>query len=745
MPRNKIRSNQVSTFDGSVAQPENFDIQILTSSSLQIGAGRVRRSDGTTWTFAGGTLPLAHINSGDGTWYIGIDPNDSVTNSEALGPICPKMHALGARIHSCMVWLAKITRTGSTVVINERYAPEWPKSAITRFKRKCAASNGTSSIGSPVRIAVIGTSLSNFTLGSSNASLATANTNCNWYSLLFSSGGLAANYRIPGIATVNLRFTVDNVSMGSNNHMYHAMWLADCIEGVSQANGLGQAWAVRPGSLSKRAAASQKSVLRSPFFSQPYDLVILDSLPNGGSHKLAHIDNIVRKLRAVGTEVVLVTGGSISNPSYTDGAAIYHDGIRLIAENRGCDIADRNGFLKERIDLFSDRADAINDTNGNTTNIGILNDTIHPTYRPRGEGIVAEAIRSVINDLPQEAKAANPLVSNRLLYADETLNRSTQAPFFPAHYEFCAFPAATSGTITYEAGNTTIYNTGGGIPAGVKMPETAFGGKTAGSTSAADAPLMVLGAGASVRFSHPFAVGATLLVQNDSVSWGITATDGTNTLLTLTEDGSNGTRGMHYDITTVGVTTNWLPTQSNTQAGGPFWNGSITINRTSGSPKIRGILWHVPGEVEDFIPADMVLTGTWNNTTADAGTVLGCRGTNSSVATDYAEFVCEGRMAFLHLEQGTAGGFVDVWVNGFKVLTGAANNAGDLYRASIGHAHIKVIPPTSMAPASGLPSELGTSQRMHIRVAYNGSQNASAVAASGDNYRLKVCGVSVIK
>jgi hypothetical protein len=498
---------------------------------------------------------------------------------------------------------------------------------------------------------------------------------------------------------------------------------------------------VRPGSLPKRAAASQKPVLRSPFFTQPYDLVILDSLPNGGSHKLAHIDNIVRKLRAVGTEVVLVTGGGISGTGFPDAAAAFHDGLRLIAENRGCDIADRNGFLKERIDLFSDRANAIN----NVQSDSVLNDTIHPVYRRSGEGVAAEAIRSVINDLPQEARVANPSALNRVVYVDETLNRTTQAPFFPTHYEFCAFPSATSGTITYEAGNSVIYNTGGNIPAGVKMPETAFGGKTAGSTSAADAPVMVLGSGASVRFSHPFAVGATILVQNDSVAWGLTASDGTNTLLTLTEDGGNGTRGMHYDITTVGTTTNWLPTQSNTQPGGPWWNGSITLTQTSGAPKIRGILWHVPGEVEDFVPADMMFTGTWANTTADGGTVLGCRGTNNSATTDFAEFVCEGRMAFLHLEQGTAGGFVDVWVNGFKVLTGASANAGDTYKASIGHAHIKVIPPSTMAAASGLPAELGTSQRMHIRVAYNGSQNASAVAASGDNYRLKVCGVSVIK
>lgn len=44
-----------------------------------------------------------------------------------------------------------------------------------------------------------------------------------------------------------------------------------------------------------------------------------------------------------------------------------------------------------------------------------------------------------------------------------------------------------------------------------------------------------------------------------------------------------------------------------------------------------------------------------------------------------------------------------------------------------------------------IPRDGHATLRLDIRVAYTGSQNGSAAAPAGNNYRLKICGISVVK
>jgi hypothetical protein len=751
MARNKVRNDQITIYNGVSSDNRYFNITINSPTQLSIGSGKLAQYDNTTWSFSGDTLTLPPTANGDGSWYIGIDPNTDVTNTG--NPICKKVHAFRHRMHSAMIWLCKINRTNNIVTITETYTPVWPKSSVNRFKSKAISSSGSGGIGAPIRIAVLGTSLSNFISASSKTNLDSDTVvNAEWYSLLFNSNVSTnpngSSYRIPGLTTSNTRFTIDNFSMGSNNHNYHAMWLADGVQCICQnPNSLGSTWAIRPGkSRRKLDPSNRKPILKSPFLTNPYDLVIFDSLPNGGSHKFLHMDNIIRKLREVGTEVVIVIGSTSHNGTVaSDGTESQRSYVKQIADARGCDIADCNDFIIEKIESVYPMDTMCNGGSTGTVaggkNIACpLADTIHPRNNRHGSGLWAEAIRGCINSLSQEAKQPDAALMKKAVSYELSSSASTSQPWMPTHYEFSSYPISGSSNITYESGNTVIYYPAGGIPAGVKMPETAYGGKTAASSSAADAPVMVIPLSGNLKFGHPFAIGATILVQNDSVAWGLRATDGTNTLTTINEDGSNGTRGMIYEITTFDSTTNWKPAVSNTQLGGPLWNGVLSLNSISGSPKIRGVLWHLPGEVEDILTTDMSFTGSWVDTTADNGNCLLAKATNSSSATDYCEFSCKGRCVMLHIEQGVSSGFIDVWVNDVKVIS-----AQDTFRSDIiGNGFVKILPPLGVSPTPNMP-DFGTSIDMNVRVAYTGNQNGSSSAPAGSNYRLKIAGASIIK
>lgn len=746
MPRQKVHSSQIADYNGAALTASGqFIPRVVSSTQIAVSSGSLEMADGTLYNFAGDTVNLPPLANGDGSWYIGIDPNPS---SVVGNPFCKKIHAFRYRIHSCMIWVCRVSRTGSAVTITERYRPEWPRSAITRFKAKCAAAS-TGALGAPIRIAVLGTSLSNHvnTSGGTNVDGGSTTGTVNWYSMLFqtnvSSFPNGASYRIPFLNSVNARFEIVNLSMGSNNVHWHAAWVAEGIEGVSSSNVPNTAWAVRKDSMEKRNASSWKRLADSPLITEPYDLVIIDSIPNGGTHKMMHLDNIVRKLRARGTEIVFTRALQTNAGATVDLLDTFIPDLVRIANVRGCDIADWASFVWEAIDAISPRTDGVNAA----TSIAPLNDTIHPRTNRFGEGLHTEALRSVINDLPQLPRVPDASMMNRQLIYDTTVS-SSLLQFQPTHYEFAAFPSSTSGTITYSAGTTAIYNPASGIPAGSKMPETAFGGKIPNTSADINAPVMLLGSGASVRFAHPFALGASILTEWDGTNaWTVNVTDGSTTITTLSQTSSSGSakgfmlEGPQFTTTAGG----WGAAQSSSKLAGPFNSHVLNINQVSGTPRIRGVLWHLPGEIEEVSTSRMRFVGTWaTGLTANGGVEAVCAGTNADATTSYCEFSVVGRGVFIHLEQLATSGFVDVWVNGEKVIT-----AQDTYLNGSFHGFLRVLPPVGMTYA-GSPSaflklpELGSALRMNVRIAYTGTNNASAVAPSGNSYRLKICGASVI-
>lgn len=724
-------------------------VSITISANATANGTIVLSTDNNLWEFAGGTGKLPHINNGDGEWYVGIDPNTHVTHPN---PLCSKVHVLRWKIHSSLVWICKVKRTAGVVTISEFYDIKWPKTGISRFKAKLEAAAATT--GAPVKIAILGTSLSNFAHLTTRLNLDTVptSTTCDWNSLLFANDVTSttaaqnsARYRMPYLTLLNGRFTVDNLSMSSNNVHYHSCWLADGMYSVSDGTPSSTV-AIRPGSVTKIAASEWKKLAKSPLINEPYDLVIIDTTPNGGTHKMAHLDNIVRKLTARGVEVVLVRALQTDGTANPDLLTFTIPDLVKIAEVRGCDVCDWASFCWEAIDRFATRTDGIN---GGTATPAyglnqVLQDSIHPSQNRNGNGLQAEALCSIFNMLPMEAKIPDSSMLNRVLINETSIDPAIQ-PFFPTHYEFQAFPNSIAGNVTYSAGAAGIY--GGNIVGSNKMPENVHG-KVAGSVLAATAPVIqITDDTGELKYSHPFAVGYDVLVDYNGSSYTFTVSDGTNTLKTcVASSGSlGGAKGFLFEGQQVTDTVNWMLAQSTAQLGGPFMNTTLTIKRlptTGANPRIRGVLWQLPGEVSEIMPSALAYTGTWSIDSASNGVQAIARGTDTT--SDYVDITCTGRMAFVHIEQTDASGIVDVWLNGEKIHTNL-----DTYRnVATGHGYLKILPRlggVGATAASGRLPELGTEVTMDIRVQYTGTNNGAAVAPTASKRRLKIIGVSVIK
>ncbi len=706
-------------------------VSFVTNTSVTLSANANSNSAAVAM-FTSGTTQLA-----DGSWYIGIDPNTWTRSTGVLGPICAKLHAFKWRIHTGMVWLARVTRTAGVVQVVETYTPQWPTSGLTRFKGKLMATDGTN--GAPVRIGIMGTSLSNFPALTTRLNLDSVptSTTSDWLSLLFAdditgttAAQTSASFRIPYRTVVSSRFTIDNVSMSSNNVHYHACWLADGVQGFSASGTPGTAWSIRPGSMEKAAVANWRSVRRSPFISNPYDLVIVDTTPNGGTHKMAHADNIVRKLRKVGTEVVLIRALQTDTTCVADLLTFTIPELVRIAQERGCDICDWASFHWEAVEQFVNPAEAF-DGGTATPAYGanqVFQDKIHPAQNRNGNGLSAEALRSLINDLPQAPSAGDSTMTDRVVVPEVTLPTASQS-LFPTHYEFSAFPASSAGSLSYSAGGAGIY--GGTIVGSSKMPENVHGGKTAGSVLAASAPVTSMNDGTAIlRYAHPFAIGADILVDYTGSAYGFNITDGASTIVPVAvTTGLGSAKGFLAEGPQATTVTNWRPAQSAAQLGGPWANTVLTLTYVSGTPLIRGVLWHLPGEIVDVPATEFRYVGTWSQGQAGPEGIQSVCATTST-ASDLAEVTVDGRMAFLCIEQGATSGPVNVWLNGEQIYSGLATTTAG---TQLGYLRIQpVLGGISAAAAAALP-ELGTSIPMQIRI-----QNVNASP-------LKIVGVHVVK
>jgi hypothetical protein len=259
----------------------------------------VRAFEVDGWTYPGGSGTVLP----NGTWFVGVDLYSR------------QVRCLPRNLHRGWVPLAKVVTDDAGVSAVTPLVPQVPATRLPRFTTKVLT-------GKAVRVVVLG------------SSLASGGQTTDWPGMLFNLASSVNDYRIPAAG-----ITADYAGVGGSPNAYQ-------LAQVGLAGRHGSAEITDAGYVTRSAnrfrAARFKDV----------DLVVLCCLANGGEQRLEIIETIVRKLRALGVEVLLTTDnaqGTTTDNAALANTALYVDGptVRRIADRYGCELADTAAYVAE--------------------------------------------------------------------------------------------------------------------------------------------------------------------------------------------------------------------------------------------------------------------------------------------------------------------------------------------------------------------------------------------------------------
>ena len=294
--------------------------------------------------FSGGSIEVR-----EGTWFIGVD-----LYSKRL--IC--LPRLG---HNGWVPAVKVTATSTSVVHIEDIPLTNPVCRIPNTLQKIVGRQS-------IEVTVMGSSL----MLAYDASY--------WPRMLFSQTYNTRQYRLPTTITTRYQALGGNASVSQ---------LSQC--GFSaQDNGKYSAAVL---DIPRGTVGYSASLVKS-------DLVVIGLLANSWEYNREIIEPVVRNLRKMGTEVLLVTDnqGSVTSgmtlSQYKDASTIYNDAswIFEVADKYGCAVADTAAYVLDayyRIGYDTVYVDEIHQKRNGTTLGG-------PTEQPvSGAEVWAKAVRSL--------------------------------------------------------------------------------------------------------------------------------------------------------------------------------------------------------------------------------------------------------------------------------------------------------------------------------------------------------------
>ena len=542
------------------------------------------------------TIPTATITlAASNTFYIGADLVDYT------------MHYLRRDYQDGMIWVAKITTDGTTVTNIEQISPIIPCSNIEGFKQKILGTQRD------VKVALIGDSITEGSAGGGTS----------WEDKLFDVAASSFGYNVPAIAN----FTVDNYGSGGATSHYGALLTAKAIKGGSgDYNSTGISWDAQD--QSNAFAIADYDVLRdSPIYRGGYDLVIIGFGVNGGTHKMAHLENTIKNLRDKNIDVIVLT------LNFRDGTMEEHitDGviIKKMCDRYGAALADTWSFMREL------------EYEGTST----LADTVHPN--DDGKTAYANSIRSVINDVVQPLGDNTPR-QGRTIKDEDNQYLSMN---FPNSSEFDGTPQNSTGTRIASSISNDLLN-----------PSIQFNGE-AKATS-----IIELEVGEVAYFSHGYASGFDIVIDGSTIGeFDYTQQNTTQIKGSVVHNSFTGNRPELAEGVQTGV---FVP-----ESGNLIGSHAIQIKCTSGTVKLYGILWHTY-KTNTVQFRDVTLVGEWANEAEDYGLP-------NSLYTDrdgdYVTFEYEGSSAYVLLGRGSAGGLIDIYLNGEIYITGQDLYSGGTY------------------------------------------------------------------
>lgn len=316
----------------------------LMSSNLNLLVPPIRIG---SFEFSGGSISVLP----SGTWYVGIELSSKLIRC---------LPRLG---HTGWIPIARVVTNETTITALDKIQPVMPKCRIPRAMEKLRR-------GESIKVTTLG------------SSLVEGSTNTKWSGMVFGGTvGSVSKYLLPGVPVLK------NIGLGGAPNMYSMAQLGFS----SQYNGtIGFDNAIYPATLTRHLAPyGRSSELHQ------YEIVVVALLANGGDYRLESLEPILRILKKMRKEVIVLTDnaqGPSTDFNVAMSAALFTDGPQLmrLADQYGFEIADTAAYVME----------AHIRNNG----VGIYSDTIHmaslapngPDQTPScGHELWARAIRSL--------------------------------------------------------------------------------------------------------------------------------------------------------------------------------------------------------------------------------------------------------------------------------------------------------------------------------------------------------------
>jgi lysophospholipase L1-like esterase len=380
-----------------VMLPSPVPFQVLAGSGLSVSV------DPGTLSFPGND-PIA-VPGGD----VMLKPNS--VNHIGIDLFDFSLHAFTRKIHSGAVFLADVTTDAEGIIQID--APRAVAARLSRVPKAQAAIRA----GNSLNVLLIGDSLTQGA-GASFSNI--------WSQLLFGDKARSSRWNL---LPLDPQLKYANAAAGGNTVLYGMSLVGTAIG----PNGAG--WATdHPDQAIFRTLYNDARLVSqgqlapesfpSPFLSNPPDLLVIGFGANAISDEAVYLETIIREFRSRGTEVILLT----SNRRFDGNTPMLanEELLQLVSDNQACAIADTYDYVEE----------------ANRNGIPTYADEVH--QNDEGQRRYAAAIRSVLNDLKQEA---DPLQAspNRITLA--TPNFFPPGRFPTATLVQC-FPNADTGSRT---------------------------------------------------------------------------------------------------------------------------------------------------------------------------------------------------------------------------------------------------------------------------------------------------------
>lgn len=411
--------------------------QIPSGFNLQVQPVNLFAAEGQMIRFPGGQVTL----------------QPSTTNYVVLDLQSHRLHVLKRFIHSGGVLLAKaVTDSHGITTVDEVPFPSISGSFIERTKAKLRNNES-------IRVVALGDSLF---LGLNSPS---------WFARIFDNKQAAGGFNLPNVNKV----TAADYSLGSQSANFGLMQLGTSIGQGNPSLFDHRTLGVMYGPYYSTYLNSQGSFQTSPILSSSPDLLVVSFL-NNSTYKLNCLEAIVREARRNGVEVILIAAHPTAEiPNRAEGEGPL---LAAIAATHGCELVDCWSYMHEAIDAGQK----------------VFLDGVH--QNDLGHQIWAEAVRSVFNDLPQEASVVE--ANDRHVVMD---GPGTTGFRFLETTDMAFTPHSTTGKFGPVRANSFAAFTN-------MNPALLYGGKSTANC------VLELHEGDTAVFSHPAALAMDLLIES---------------------------------------------------------------------------------------------------------------------------------------------------------------------------------------------------------------------------------------